>query len=644
MNSSSKTNMDLETGKRYANAGEHSRALAVFLEMLAEAPDAVSVHLEIGKIHYAQEQYAAAAEELAREIAVNPASGHAFLLLGKSRGKLGEPDGALAAYRKAIECDPGLSGAYFEMGKIYHGMKQYGAALTSYDREREGCAGEAMREMLHEALVNAAQECLRVGDRENAHAAIEQLERQGALPLGMHEKLGNLYVMLGDYEKALKETMAEISVSPNHAGAIHLLDRILEQRSRGEGWGVLSRVLEADPGKYAAVVRRMLTIAQRCNNAGDHARALVITGLLLPLKEALSCSEKNQLLCEQEIAQGKTMVVARVCRLSVQVTTKCNLRCRMCSVVTRPAQDISQKVRDELLAIMPFVRDVYWLGGEVFLYPDFDMLLSAGVRNGVRQNIVTNGLLIDETIAVKLIENNISLTFSIDGTTKEVYEYIRNGASFETLQEKLLMMNTLKANIRPGYAMDICMVIMRSNCHQIINFVSFAQKHGFSIVRYQYMYSPEIIPEEDIFTINRDDILLQRVYADLAVAKAMCEQENIQFSHNLPHDLFVDYSVRGGAIDDTRGNTTKKDSPGSFGPNCYAPWSHVSIAADGTVMPQSHCLCGNSVGNLNTESLDAIWNGNNMMRYREALVSGGIEKICTLKKYFPQIPYEVLAR
>ena len=61
-------------------------------------------------------------------------------------------------------------------------------------------------------------------------------------------------------------------------------------------------------------------------------------------------------------------------------------------------------------------------------------------------------------------------------------------------------------------------------------------------------------------------------------------------------------------------------------------------------MPQSHCLCGNSVGNLNTESLDAIWNGNNMMRYREALVSGGIEKICTLKKYFPQIPYEVLAR
>jgi len=317
----------------------------------------------------------------------------------------------------------------------------------------------------------------------------------------------------------------------------------------------------------------------------------------------------------------------------------------MCSVVTRPAQDISQKVRDELLAVLPYIREVSWLGGEVFLYPDFEILLSAGIANSVRQNIVTNGLLIDEKMAIKLIENNISVTFSIDGSTKEVYENIRRGASFETLKEKVRMMQRLREKIRPEYAMDVCMVIMRSNYRQITNLVAFAQTYGFGIVRYQYLYDSQMFPEEDLFTINRDVRLLKQVQESLAAAKVLCEQAGIQFSHNIPEGLFGDSNTGGPVTDgDTTGDANDPDSRALLKQNCYAPWSHLSITVEGKVIPQAHCLCNNSVGNLNTESLDALWDGESMARYREALVSGRIETICTLKSNFHRIPYEVFDR
>ena len=55
----------------------------------------------------------------------------------------------------------------------------------------------------------------------------------------------------------------------------------------------------------------------------------------------------------------------------------------------------------------------------------------------LKQIVITNFLLLDEKIMKFIIKNKINLVISVDGATKDTYEQIRKGASFDKIISNL---------------------------------------------------------------------------------------------------------------------------------------------------------------------------------------------------------------
>ncbi len=123
-------------------------------------------------------------------------------------------------------------------------------------------------------------------------------------------------------------------------------------------------------------------------------------------------------------------------RLILDMATKCNLRCGMCTVWGQDDQEAldkakgvmnleaSRKLLDELMAAQPIVSPCMY--GEPTLAPDFRARMLDLKSRGMPVFINTNGLTITKELAEFLVSIKIDSVFvSIDATTKETLKKIR---------------------------------------------------------------------------------------------------------------------------------------------------------------------------------------------------------------------------
>lgn len=112
------------------------------------------------------------------------------------------------------------------------------------------------------------------------------------------------------------------------------------------------------------------------------------------------------------------------------VSTKCNLRCKHCSVADmyfegEPAQQVSHAQRLELVDRMAEggVTNLSLLGGEpLMLGEDLFPLLDRARRRGIKVSLVTNGLLLTPETSARLIEHGLSnLVVSIESPDAAIH-------------------------------------------------------------------------------------------------------------------------------------------------------------------------------------------------------------------------------
>jgi sulfatase maturation enzyme AslB (radical SAM superfamily) len=174
-----------------------------------------------------------------------------------------------------------------------------------------------------------------------------------------------------------------------------------------------------------------------------------------------------------------------------------------------------------------------WQGGEVFALDFFEEILLAGFQYpNLRQSIVTNGQLITEKIAEKLVKNNTELTISVDGVTKEVYEYIRRGADFETLVRNLQLIKELKKRYNSNMVLNLNVAIMRSNYHQLEDFIEFSKEYGFEFICLMPIHIHLKTPE-DIFT-NQDMQALSSIAKVIPKIEEKAKLYSIRLENRLP--------------------------------------------------------------------------------------------------------------
>lgn len=368
---------------------------------------------------------------------------------------------------------------------------------------------------------------------------------------------------------------------------------------------------------------------------------------------------KNKTLNEYEISMRKEILESKPRAMIAMIMNKCNISCRICGIWSRPNWQEPDRILKEIVDLLPYMEDICWQGGEVFYMKEFNSMLAEGVKcPNLNQVIFTNGLLLDETNLDIIAKGNVELVLSIDGARKETYEYIRRGASFETLCKKLELIKEVRkstgAKINTYYNPVIC----KTNYKEILDMVEFAHKYEFTSITLNPIRG---IPELNIFE-PIDEKAFEFMRKIIPIAEAKSKEYGIRFNNWMPIDCGCsEIKFEHSSLDISENQKQmekikmqKKEKQGLVGAFnreslkkeenkseqtvskqndikenrmiCYAPWQRLLLDNDGQVRP--YAICTKWIGHTKEYSLAQMWNNEAMQMYRRKIANNDFKDLC----------------
>jgi MoaA/NifB/PqqE/SkfB family radical SAM enzyme len=176
--------------------------------------------------------------------------------------------------------------------------------------------------------------------------------------------------------------------------------------------------------------------------------------------------------------------------LQVESALACNLRCIMCpwKEFREGAHERGIMRQEVWESIWPHLNEVksvdFTGGGEPLLQPRLAEWIGNAKSCGCETGVLTNGLLLNREMAKKLIAAGLNwICVSIDGASKEEYERIRGGSSFEKVCENLAGVAKLRASETPMIMINF--VMMSANLNQLEHIVRLAAQLGVDHVNFK---------------------------------------------------------------------------------------------------------------------------------------------------------------
>jgi len=182
--------------------------------------------------------------------------------------------------------------------------------------------------------------------------------------------------------------------------------------------------------------------------------------------------------------------------LILDLTSRCNIRCKMCyfshtEQLRFKPYDVEPGANGNLdLAVFRHIASELFsrtrtigLGcsAEPLLHPDLPEILRSCREHRIPKVwLQTNLLSLSEAKARAIVEHRVSkVAVSIDGTTRETYERIRCGASWDRLHSRLELMRRVAATAStPGPEIRVTFAWMRSNRGELRSLPDFAASIG----------------------------------------------------------------------------------------------------------------------------------------------------------------------
>jgi radical SAM protein with 4Fe4S-binding SPASM domain len=112
--------------------------------------------------------------------------------------------------------------------------------------------------------------------------------------------------------------------------------------------------------------------------------------------------------------------------------------------------------------------------GEPFMDPAIFDRIEFCHRNSISTLLSTNGTLLDERMAARVLDSPLSqITLSFDGAKKETYEFYRKGAKFEKVRNNFVRFARMKHERRSKLQIIVQMVTMERNAAEVSDFIAF---------------------------------------------------------------------------------------------------------------------------------------------------------------------------
>jgi SynChlorMet cassette radical SAM/SPASM protein ScmE len=308
-----------------------------------------------------------------------------------------------------------------------------------------------------------------------------------------------------------------------------------------------------------------------------------------------------------------TMTLMKTPRsIDIQITGRCNLRCKYCSHFTSGGDVEKNLPTGEWLAFFEELRDcsvmeVCLLGGEPLIREDFKELIKGIVRNRMRFSILTNGTLITEDMAAFLASTGRcnSIQVSIDGSMPITHDSFRGAGSFRRAAQglKLLLKHHIPASVR--------VTIHRRNVHDLEEVSKLLLEDvglpGFSTNSAGYLGLCRQNTEQVQLTVEerclamRDLLKLNKKYSNRisATAGPLAEAR-----------MWLD-------MEQARSKGLKDGHGGGHLTSCGGPMTKLAVRADGVIVPCAQ-ISSIELGRINRDGLAWVWQDNKELnRFRD---------------------------
>ncbi len=421
-------------------------------------------------------------------------------------------------------------------------------------------------------------------------------------------ELGRIYASFGRVEEAKRryeKGIDRISLDKNlyrELGELYLNAKNYEEAEM-----YLQKALTFFPDDI--VTNLGLAIVYKLLEKEDLAKKIFLK--LLSIKELKSNKFMyNRVLNEYEILMRKEYLESKPREIRATITNKCNIGCRYCDIWKCSDWQQSAERMKEVVDNFPYMDNVYWLGGETFLYKGFEDILEEGSKfSTLKQTIFTNGLLLNERILEKLAKGNIKLYIAIDAGKKETYEYLRRGASWDKLCSNLALIKEVRSKTGKNIDTVYNVVVSKTNYKELFDVVELAKKYEFSRIRLMPILGNW--KEENIFS-SRDIEALNYIKEITPLIESKSKEYGIILENNLPTQEGKSYKdlnlkfVKDGKYDvvKTTGNVMR----------CVVPWKLVVLDSKG---PMRACANSNDwLGDSRKQTISEFWNSENMQMFR----------------------------
>lgn len=197
--------------------------------------------------------------------------------------------------------------------------------------------------------------------------------------------------------------------------------------------------------------------------------------------------ENRRKICEYIPGSDGGKVAFYPAYIQLEQTSRCNGQCIMCNhffLGNNGAKDIEPGVIERMKQVFPYCETLMLNGdGEPFfaehIIENVRLYKSYGMKIGTNTN-----LSFMPDLMWNLLRDGFDfLNISCDGVTKQVFELIRRGLSYERFMDNLAKLKERAPNLRKN--MDC--VLMRENINEIVEIVELAAKWDFVSVRFHRM-------------------------------------------------------------------------------------------------------------------------------------------------------------
>ncbi|MCX7794808.1 MAG: radical SAM protein [Thermodesulfovibrionales bacterium] len=182
-----------------------------------------------------------------------------------------------------------------------------------------------------------------------------------------------------------------------------------------------------------------------------------------PESEFINFCIKEDLLTEKEIRLKRPPILKSpepsLRYLELQITERCNLRCRHCYIKSNRAVELSFEQIKKVLREFEELQGLRVLisGGEPLMHPDFEKINKSLPEFFIRKVLFTNGILIDRKLLKNLNIDEIQI--SIDGLEKG-HDALRGKGTFKKA------MDALELAIEEGFDVSVATMVHSKNLDQ----------------------------------------------------------------------------------------------------------------------------------------------------------------------------------